>query len=280
MSDTTAVAAAQAAQGALAGLKKAAAKTKEELPAVTGMHPYLKLEKTGNWVYGPEDIEVQEGSLWAINPLSFKHGWTCWTSYPSDMKKKNENKGKVMVPLGADKPEVENLTQYMDPDGLNNGQPWPWTAAMSVELTCLNGEDEGTVVVYDTNSTGGVRLLSAYFDKMMAHLDTEDPVAIVTLDSDSYKHQTYGKVITPLFEYEDWVGLDEVLDGKAPAIEDKGEPEAEPEVDEVIPDEPDVEDAEVVDEEPPKRTRRRPAAETSEPEGEAPKPTRRRRPAA
>ena len=40
--------------------------------------PFLKLSKSGRWMYGAEAIEVEEGSTWAINPYSIEHGFACW----------------------------------------------------------------------------------------------------------------------------------------------------------------------------------------------------------
>lgn len=31
---------------------------------------YLKMDKTGHWVYGADQTEVEPDSLWAINPFS------------------------------------------------------------------------------------------------------------------------------------------------------------------------------------------------------------------
>jgi hypothetical protein len=34
---------------------------------------YLKMDKTGHWVYGADQTEIEPDSLWAINPFSL-----CW----------------------------------------------------------------------------------------------------------------------------------------------------------------------------------------------------------
>ncbi len=38
----------------------------------------LKMDKTGHWVFGADQTEVEDDSLWAINPFSFVHGFIAW----------------------------------------------------------------------------------------------------------------------------------------------------------------------------------------------------------
>ena len=38
----------------------------------------LKMDKTGHWVYGADQTEVEKDTLWAINPYSFVHGYIAW----------------------------------------------------------------------------------------------------------------------------------------------------------------------------------------------------------
>ena len=53
----------------------AISKAQSKAPAVSTGNPYLKMSRhDGSWSYGAEDIEVEEGSKWAINPYSLKHG--------------------------------------------------------------------------------------------------------------------------------------------------------------------------------------------------------------
>ena len=35
----------------------------------------LKMDKTGHWVFGADQTEIEEDSLWAVNPFSFVHGF-------------------------------------------------------------------------------------------------------------------------------------------------------------------------------------------------------------
>ena len=34
----------------------------------------LKMDRTGHWVFGADQTEIEDDSTWAINPFSFVHG--------------------------------------------------------------------------------------------------------------------------------------------------------------------------------------------------------------
>ena len=38
----------------------------------------VKMDKGGHWVFGADQTEIEEGSTWAVNPLSFVHGFIAW----------------------------------------------------------------------------------------------------------------------------------------------------------------------------------------------------------
>ncbi len=52
-------------------LISAISKTTSALAADTTGKAYLRLHKGGFFVYGADDIEVEEGSEWAVNPNTF-----------------------------------------------------------------------------------------------------------------------------------------------------------------------------------------------------------------
>ncbi len=250
-----------AQQEQLDKLQTAVGSTRQSAPRV-GTDPYLKMGKDGIWTFGQKNLEVQEGALWAISPFSYRSGYTCWTDYPDELKKKNVNLGKVTVQLGADPVDVNTLPVHTDVD---TGQVWDWTSVVEAEFVCINGEDKGTRVLFQTSSIGGLRAMSEYLDKLDQMIPEGKPVAIVELGSDSYAHKQWGKTYVPVLDVKEWRTL-----------EDVAEP-AEPK-------------AEIEDQEKPKKPsgRRRPAADAKaevddvadEADGAAPEPTRRRRPAA
>lgn len=284
MSNAVAKAAATAlaaSQSFLAAAKQAQANT----PKV-GMSPFLKMGKDGIWTYGPENLEVQEGSIWAIDPDSYRIGYSCWTDWEKlDLKKKNDRMGEITVGLGKAPVDPDKLQKFTHEYGDGQSITWEWNPMISVELVCTNGEDKGVRVVYSTSSHGGMGVLSGYMDKMIASCEESiaagEPmrsVALVTLGFSTYEHKRFGKTYNPVFEYEEWRDKD---DGEAPA-----EPEIETPAEQETEDEA-IEKAEK--KKPAAKPRRRPAAQpdtqkvdeaATTSEGDAPAPTRRRRPAA
>jgi pyruvate/2-oxoglutarate dehydrogenase complex dihydrolipoamide acyltransferase (E2) component len=203
------------AVASLQTLKQGLANVKTSLPETTG-EPFLRLD--GVWLYGPENIEVEPGSQWAINPLSFKHGFCSWTRHPAESKKKNELVGEVMVAMTAPKPAQVELRDT----------GWDWNDQVSFQLKCLTGEDVGEQVLYKNSSKGGINATGELIGAIMAQLDKDPsrPVPVVTLDKDFYNHKTYGRTDIPVFKIERWVELSDELPADAPAAQ--SEPAKEP----------------------------------------------------
>jgi hypothetical protein len=84
----------------------------------------LKMDKTGHWVFGAEQEEVENGSRWAVNPLSFVHGYIAWG--------KGEALGEMMAPITDPLPEVG-----VPPSGAERG----WEMQLGFSLKCISGED-------------------------------------------------------------------------------------------------------------------------------------------
>jgi len=173
-----------------------------------GGKPLLRMLKSGVWVHGQEDVEVQDGSQWAINPLSIMHGWVAWTNHPGNAK--NTMVGEVMAPVFEPKP-----VKPLPADG------WPFSEQRTFELKCMNGEDKGLEVLHKTSSIGGMRAVDDFLKALQAQLDTDPscPCAVVTMQTGSYKHAKYGQIFTPEFRIVGFADMAGQMAGQAPAVE-------------------------------------------------------------
>lgn len=201
---------ASGAVAALTSLKSGLQNVSSTIVAAGG-DPFLRLLQDGTWVYGAENIEVEEGSSWAVNPLSLKHGWVSWTDHPG--KQANEIVGEVMVPMTSPLP----LQTEMRDTG------WPWVQQLSFDIKCLDGEDKGVQVLYKTTSVGGMAAIKTLIGKIMAQLDVAPgkPVPVIHLGSDHYSHKKYGKTFTPVLEIVDWIDMEGAgAEGEAEDVKD------------------------------------------------------------
>jgi hypothetical protein len=168
----------------------------------------LKMDKTGHWVYGADQTEVEADSTWAINPFSFTHGFIAWGD--------GEVLGEKMVSVSQPLPELDTA-----PAGAKRG----WETQIGMSLKCLNGEDEGLEARFSTTSVGGKRSIQtlAVAIANQVEKDQTKPVPVITLGSEHYQHKSYGRIYTPIFEIKEWVAMDGGASAdeaeEAPAIE-------------------------------------------------------------
>lgn len=175
----------------------------------------IKMDKTGHWVFGADQTEVEDGSTWAINPFSFIHGFIAWGD--------GEVLGEKMVPISEPLPELDNA-----PGGAKRG----WEMQVGLSMKCLEGEDAGMEARYTTTSVGGKRAVQTLGAAIADHIENnpEEPVAVVELKKEHYSHKSYGRIYTPVFDIVKWMGM--------------GGDAAEAEVEEVGDDAPALENAE------------------------------------
>lgn len=153
----------------------------------------LKMDRTGHWVYGADQTEVEDGSTWAINPFSFTHGYIAWGD--------GDVLGEKMVPVTEPLPELPPA-----PPQAKQG----WQLQVGVSLKCTTGEDEGLEVRYSATSVGGKRGVQTLAAAIAAQVEKNPsaPVALVELKAEHYQHKSYGRIYTPVFELTGWMGLD------------------------------------------------------------------------
>jgi len=187
------------------------------MPAVgSNGKAFLKMDKgNGDWLFGQEETVVEEDSLWAINPTSLMHGYIAW-----DTDAGGAPVQEVMVPISRPLPAISSLP----PLGVSakTGKQLEYKAQRSVDLVCISGEDEGTVVEYKQGSVGAMKLFAKITNDLLTQLDKgNDIVAIVKLGSDSYKHKQYGRIFNPDWPVQEWRPMD---DTSAPGSEENGDP--------------------------------------------------------
>jgi hypothetical protein len=186
----------------LSGLANSLANVTQTTPGRGSGLPILRMGRDGQWMYGPENIEPQQGSHWAVNPGSLQHGYVAWVRN-SDPNAKAELKGEAMVGASQPKPDRIGLPQY------DNA---PWEDQLIVDLLCLNGDDAGTTVQYKVSSIGGREALLKLISQIMGKAGANDPaiVPVIELLNSSYSHKKWNKVYVPVFSVIDWLtGLEE-----------------------------------------------------------------------
>jgi hypothetical protein len=172
----------------------------------------LKMDRTGHWVYGASETEVDNDSVWAVNPFSFTHGFIAWGE--------GEVLGEKMVSVTEPVPQVEPA-----PAAAKRG----WETQVGFSLKCIDGEDKGEEVRYAVTSVGGKRAVQTLAVNIANQVETDQtkPVAVVSLGKEHYQHKAYGRIYTPMFDIVEWISLDgepatedtpqEVIEDDAPA---------------------------------------------------------------
>lgn len=183
------------------GLDKALAKGLAAAPAAPPAQPFMRLDQTtGSWVYGQENVAVEEGSEWAINTMSLQHGYVCWSD-PKTTKRKAELLGERFVRFDVDLPSIIDMPDHSDSGGV-------WKDAVMFDLACVSGEDQGQQVTYNASTAGGTR---AYAELLAAIADRPSPdyvYPVVKLESTSYESKYGRTVFNPIFRIVGWANAD------------------------------------------------------------------------
>jgi hypothetical protein len=169
----------------------------------------IKMDKTGHWVFGADQEEVEADSTWAVNPFSFVHGFIAWGD--------GDVLAEKMVSVSEPLPEMDDA-----PAGAKRG----WEVQVGMSLKCLTGEDKGMEARYTTTSAGGKRGVQTLAVAIAEQVDKDQskPVPVVLLKKEHYQHKSYGRIFTPLFDIQSWVSMD----GEEPIVEAEEVAEAAP----------------------------------------------------
>jgi len=153
----------------------------------------IKMDKTGHWVYGADQTEVDDAATWVVNPFSFIHGFIAWGD--------GEVLGEKMVNVSQPLPELD-----VSPAGAKRG----WETQVGMSMKCLTGDDAGMETTFSTTSVGGKRSVQALAVAIANQVEKDHlkPVPVVSLKKEHYQHKSYGRIFTPIFEVLDWVSMD------------------------------------------------------------------------
>jgi hypothetical protein len=167
----------------------------------------IKMDKTGHWVFGADQTEVEADSTWAVNPFSFVHGYIAWGD--------GDVLAEKMVSVSEPLPEMDDA-----PAGAKRG----WEVQVGMSIKCLTGEDKGLEARYTTTSAGGKRGVQTLAVAIAEAVDKDPskPVPVVLLKKEHYQHKSYGRIYTPLFDIQSWVSMD----GEEPEVEPDTSPVA------------------------------------------------------
>jgi hypothetical protein len=178
------------AAGALTSLNAlATALNGVDTTSVTGRSrlPMLqfKSRENGTWMFGQTRTIPEDGSHWALNPLTFQWGYICFGEG-------NKVLGECLVPITQPKPEVTEL-----PD-----KGSPWQEQWAVNLKCIDGTDAGAEVVFKSTTDGGIKAIAGLIDAVRDRLNGgqhDGKVSpIVTFGRDSYPHAQHGRIWYPV----------------------------------------------------------------------------------
>lgn len=165
----------------------------------------LRMLKSGEWVFGQSNEEVQQGSRWIVNIMTLAHGWSCWVD--GGRGGKNELRGEVMVSMTKPKPAC--------PPPIDNT---PFKEQRSFDLKCLDGADAGTEVLYKIQSIGGMREVDGLLGKIHGRLavDPQHAFPVLVFGTDHYDHSKWGRIYTPVLEIVGWADGNGNLAGVPP----------------------------------------------------------------
>jgi hypothetical protein len=153
--------------------------------------PLLRFTKSGEWVFGADNEELDDGARLAVNPASFKVGYIAWNG--------GAVAGEKMVALGQvlnseDLPEVDSETG--------------WQPQISVDLAGLTADKSGfrDEYVFKTTSNGGRDCLMDLAAELSEELENNSGrIPVVELSSESYRHKKYGTVHKPVLKLVEWI---------------------------------------------------------------------------
>lgn len=187
------------ALAAMKALKTGLQRVAQKLPDATGSQ-FLRMGKDGQFVFGKDDNVVADGTAAMINVLSMQHGYSAWTNKQPGQGK-NELRGEIMRSISTTLPDVSELEQYKDAE---------WKDQIAVDFKLMDGKHKNVQLNYKASSRGGLSALRIILEAVSERVDADDTYCfpVIELNSDHYKHSTYGKTFVPKFDIIGWGNMD------------------------------------------------------------------------
>lgn len=174
---------------------------------------HLKMEKTGGWIFGADEIDIDPNTTWVVHPGSLRRGFICWEDA--------QIIGEEMALLSAVPIMLSDLPE--------TGKKWD--TQIGFDVRCMSDHD-GIALAYSASSKGAQRAFKTLVAAILGRINAKEEAywPIVTLESESYKHKTYGKIYNPKFVIDEWVTEAELseLDTEPEEEEKEVAPEPEP----------------------------------------------------
>ena len=164
---------------------------------------FLKFGK-GEWLLGEEGKPVPAQSRFVANLEEYYRGWVRWW----DGRPTDHQIGRVIdrhqVPMRETLGDLDESKWETEANGARR-DPWAKTVYLAMREA---GNDE--IICFTSSSDGcrkAVAKLADRFDRVRHRHKAKMPV--VTLEAESYQHQTYGKIWKPAFRIVDWAYRDD-----------------------------------------------------------------------
>ena len=100
-------------------------------------------------IYGPQNVDVQEGSHWAVNLASLEHGWS------------------LLGRRRAARPDHGRRLACRSRSGPPAIEGYAFEPQFGMNLACISGDDKGLEVIYKNNSSLGYKKA---FDQLLADI--------------------------------------------------------------------------------------------------------------
>lgn len=177
-------------------LSKLAVAARKVAASVPSPLSYLKMEKSGSWVFGAEADEVPDNTQFAVNPEGFLRGYVAWQDTTSGAPA--AKLGEVMFNVMEDLP---------DPGDVPKGSRG-WEQQLGMQVKAINGKMEGAELRYSASSDGGRRAVSGLMTEVAEGMAANPgKIPLIVLENRSYKHASYGKIFVPVFRIVKWVPM-------------------------------------------------------------------------